>query len=151
MNVQLIKCEVGAAGGKPTEDEASGGGEESFPPMPDSFLLAECGDYDKAYARWKVIFSFFSVRLSVLEERWGWGAIAAETFNGMKNTLLFEDGGRVPPMVEERARIMCCGFKAGGGGATSAEQRRFAVVDASPGVVWGACVRSVRAVRSWLS
>ncbi|CAN0076089.1 unnamed protein product, partial [Ectocarpus fasciculatus] len=21
--------------------------------MPDSFLLAECGDYDKAYARWK--------------------------------------------------------------------------------------------------
>lgn len=56
MNTQLIKCEVGAARGKPTEDDASEGSQEAFPPMPDSFLLAECGDYDKAYARWKVSF-----------------------------------------------------------------------------------------------
>eukprot|EP00752_Nemacystus_decipiens_P011704 g10386.t1 len=51
--IKLIKCEVGAAQGKPTGDDMSGGGEEDIPPMPDSFLLAECGDYEKAYTRWK--------------------------------------------------------------------------------------------------
>lgn len=51
--LKLIKCEVGAADGKPA-DGVSDASEEGLPPMPDTFLLAECGDHDKAYARWKV-------------------------------------------------------------------------------------------------
>lgn len=50
----MIKCEAGRAQGKPTEDGASVVDEKDIPPMPDSFLLAECGDYEKAYTRWKV-------------------------------------------------------------------------------------------------
>lgn len=49
---QLIKCESGAASDKPTEGD-DGEEEGGFPPMPDTFLLAEYGDHDKAYARWK--------------------------------------------------------------------------------------------------
>lgn len=48
---QLVKCESGTASEKPVGDDS--GEEDNFPPMPDTFLLAEFGDHDKAYARWK--------------------------------------------------------------------------------------------------
>lgn len=50
--IKLMKCESGASQGKPVGD-ASEEEVDGFPPMPDTFLLAEFGDHDKAYARWK--------------------------------------------------------------------------------------------------
>ncbi|CAM9246913.1 unnamed protein product, partial [Chrysoparadoxa australica] len=48
--LKVIKCEAGSAS-EHGDDEDTGA--SKLPPMPETFLMAEFGDHDKAMARWK--------------------------------------------------------------------------------------------------